>query len=162
MTIESKNLTTSELLFYSKGEEKSDLFLEYRRRLKEIGLTEEQINLMQSSDEANIQKGSYIEEMKKGTFVECFMDEPIDLEDLTYSELVYIIEYADFGYLHKRHSASSREMNFFRKHALYMGMCLSKVELRNRMEKIGATCRQERRFVKIEKKITRKRMSCKL
>ena len=162
MTKEFKNYMTSELLASARIEREKEVknlfILEYERRLKLLGLTDEQIAGFREVDEQAIANGSYILTsnvlLSTGSLIKKYIEEPINVANCTFSELVYFTEYANSKYLFKRScNLSEEEENFIKKHSLYFGMCKAALEMRNRMKKICATDKQEADFVKNEKRV---------
>ena len=121
--------------------------------MKLVGLTDEQIAEFRKFDELAIANSFYTD-----SFIKSFIKEPIDVEKCTFSELVYITEYANSLYLQKRNSSSlSEEERFIRQNSLYFGMCRAALEVRNRMKRISATDKQENSLLKSERKVMKKR-----
>lgn len=158
MTKEFQNYMTSELLANARIEREKEVknlfILEYERRLKLVGLTDEQIAEFRKFDELAIANSFYTD-----SFIKSFIKEPIDVEKCTFSELVYITEYANSLYLQKRNSSSlsEEEERFIRQNSLYFGMCSAALEVRNRMKRISATDKQENSLLKSERKVMKKR-----
>ena len=157
MTKEFQNYMTSELLANARIEREKEVknlfILEYERRLKLVGLNDEQIAEFRKFDELAIANSSYTD-----SFIKSFIEEPTNVENCTFSELVYITEYANSLYLQKRNSSlSEEEEQFIRQHSLYFGMCRAALEVRNRMKRISATDKQENILLKNERKVMKKR-----
>lgn len=164
MTKKLNDYMTSELLFQAmkiRGEdsERNTFISEYERRLKMMGLKDEQIARFRRYDETAIKNGCCIEPnilLATKSLIEKGIKETIKVENCTFSELVYLTEDSDFIYVHHKNCLSEEACNLIRQHALYFGMCKSAVELRDRMRYLGITEDQESIFIKNELKIIKK------
>lgn len=157
---------TSELLFQAlKGiditaSEKVSFLAEYERRLKMMGLTDEQIIKFREADENSINNGCYIKAdvlLATKPFIEATMNaDSIKLEKCTFSELVYLTDDANSAYIRDHHWLPAEAWNLVCQHAIGFGICKSAWETRNRMKSIGLTEEQEGIFVRNECQIAKR------
>lgn len=156
MKKEPQDCMTSELLFQAmqpdtSTPDKTTFLNEYERRLKMMGLTDEQIVEFRKADELAINNGCYIKSdvlLSTQPFIKANMNtESIKMENCTFSELVYLTDDANSAYCRDHHWLSSEAWALVCEHALNYGICKSAWEIRNRMKAIGLTGEQENVFV---------------
>lgn len=165
MKKELQDCMTSELLFQAMNTDASDAdkasyLSEYERRLRMMGLTDEQIEKFRECDEKAINNGCYIKAdilLATQPFIKADMhSDSIKMENCTFSELVYLTDDANSAYVRDHHWLSSEAWSLVCKHALNCGTCESAFENRNRMQSIGLTQEQEGIFVKNECQIAKR------
>lgn len=156
---------TSELLFQSmqtdtSTPEKESFIAEYERRLRMMGLTDEQTAEFRKADELAINNGCYIKSdvlLSTEPFIKENMDtESIKMENCTFSELIYLTDDANSAYIRDHHWLPAKAWALVCEHALNSGTCKAAYENRNRMKGIGLTEEQEGIFVKNECKIAQR------
>ena len=162
MKKELQDCMTSELLFQSmqpdiSAPDKASFLAEYERRLRMMGLTDEQIVEFRKADELAINNGCYIKSdvlLTTRPFIEAHMNtDSIKMENCTFSELIYLTDDANSAYIRDHHWLPSEAWALVCEHALRCGTCKSAWENRNRMKAIGLTEEQEGVFVRNECKI---------
>lgn len=165
MKKELQDCMTSELLFQAMNTDISEIdkaayLSEYERRLRMMGLTDEQIVKFRECDEAAIKNGCYIKAdalLATEPFIKANMNgNSIKMENCTFSELVYLTDDANSAYARDHHWLSPEAWSLVCKHALCCGSCESAFENRNRMQSIGLTQEQEGIFIKNECQITKR------
>lgn len=165
MKKELQDYMTSELLFQAMKTDASDsdiatLLAEYERRLKMMGLTDEQVVKFREADETAINNGCYIKPdvlLATAPFIEASMSaDSIKMENCTFSELVYLTDDANSAYVRNHHWLSAEAWNLVCQHAINCGICKSAWENRNRMKSIGLTEDQEGIFVINESQIAKR------
>lgn len=163
MKKEIRDCMTSELLFQAmKGsiDEKATFLSEYERRLKMMRLTYEQIAKFREADERAITKGCYIKLdtlLGKEPLIKAGMNvNSIQVQNCTFSELVYLTDEANAVYVRDHHWLPAETWGLVCKHALSVGICQAAWENRNRMKEIGLTEEQENIFVRNECQITKR------
>lgn len=137
---------TSELLFEAlkSDSDKSIYICEYERRLKLMGLTDEQIVKFRESDEISIENGCYIKSnvlLAESPFIYADMN-PVDLKKCTFSELVYLTDSANFAHDNNRYSFPEKVLRIICQNTIYSGVSNSDSELRARMKSIGISKKQ--------------------
>lgn len=156
---------TSELLFEALNDntsdtEKASYLAEYERRLKMMGLTDEQIKKFRECDEKVIKNGCYIkadELLAANPFIKKDMNSnSIKVENCTFSELVYLTDDANYTYITCSNLFLLKIWGLVSKHALNFGICEAAFENKNRMKSIGLTKDQEDMFIKNEGKISKR------
>ena len=162
MKKELQDCMTSELLFQSMQADTSDLdkdyyLAEYEKRLRMIGLTDEELVEFRKADEFAINNGCYIKSdvlLSSIPLIKAQMKgDSIKLENCTFSELIYLAEDANFVYRHDKHLMDTEIGRIIFENALDIGLCLSARVNHNRMKTIGLTDLQESIFVRNERKI---------
>lgn len=165
MKKELQDCMTSELLFQSMNADTSDaekasFIAEYERRLKMMGLTDEQISKFRECDEEAIKNGCYIKADKllaTQPFIKSDMNtDSIKVENCTFSELVYLTDDANAAYARDHHWLPNEAWFLVCRHALKGGICEAALKNRSRMESIGITQKQEGIFVKNECQIAKR------
>ena len=150
------NCMTSELLYEAlkanaNYAEKHAFIEEYKRRLKIMGLTNEQMVEFRKMDEVAINNGCYInlfELFAKQPFIKPDMTEnSINLRNCTFSELVYLTDDANADYASSSTDFHQSAWQLICKHALEYGICLSAFEVHQRMKSIGISLMQESIFI---------------
>lgn len=165
MKKEPQDCMTSELLFQAmqpdtSTSDKATFLNEYERRLRMMGLTDEQIVEFRKADEFAINNGCYIRSdvlLSTKPFILAHMNtESIKIENCTFSELIYLTDDANSAFIRDHHWLSSDAWALVCEHALYCGTCKSSCEISNRMKAIGLTQEQEGIFVRNECKIAQR------
>lgn len=165
MKKELKDCMTSELLFQSMNDDTSDadkasFIAEYERRLKMMGLTDEQISKFRECDEEAIKNGCYIKADKllaTQPFIKSDMNaDSIKVENCTFSELVYLTDDANSAYVRDHDWLPNEAWSLVCKHALNCGVCEAASKNRSRMQSIGITQKQEGIFIKNECQIAKR------
>lgn len=165
MKKELQDCMTSELLFQAMKTDASDsdratLLAEYERRLKMMGLTDEQVVKFREADETAINNGCYIKAdvlLATKPFIEASMSaDSIKMENCTFSELVYLTDDSNSAYIRDHHWLPAKAFELVCQHALNVGICKSAWEVRNRMKSIGLTEEQEGIFVRNECQIAKR------
>lgn len=165
MKKELQDCMTSELLFQSmqsnvSDDDKSTLLAEYQRRLKMMGLTDDQVVKFRQLDETSIRNGCYIQADTLLTTMPLICPgmnkHSIKLENCTFSELVYLTDDANSAYWRDHHWLPENTWALVCQHAVNAGICKSTYELLNRTESIGLTEEQVGIFIKNECQIAKR------
>lgn len=164
MKKELHDCMTSELLFQAmKAEhtsytEKVTLIAEYNRRLKVMGLTDEQIKKFRDVDETAINKGCYINPdvlLATEPFIKAGMNvSSIKMENCTFSELVFLTDESTCFFDGPKRHLPNETWQLICLNALQNGIGKSAKETYARMKTIGLTKTQKRIFIKNEILIT--------
>ena len=161
MKKELQDCMTSELLFQAMkancDEEEEKAYIdEYERRLRMMGLTDQQIAEFRQSDEAAISNGCYMFKeillASKPMIMNSSTLDSIKLENCTFSELVYLTDDANAAVVRDHEWLPQEAWYLVCEHAL-CGNAKAEYERQNRMEEIGITKEQGNIFVKNECKI---------
>ena len=165
MKKELQDCMTSELLFQAMNTEisisdKTSYLSEYERRLRIMGLTDEQIAKFRKCDEIAITNGCYIKPTvllaTKPLILKDMNVDSIKMENCTFSELVYLTDDANSAYMRDHHWLPSSAWDLVCKHSLHCDTCASAYETHNRMQSIGISQEQESIFVKNECQIAQR------
>lgn len=157
MNSKFKNYLTSELLFHAiqdKCDEQELLLDEYKRRLKELGLNDAQIERFRKIDTAAIQAGCYMDLNSFSAlhpFIKPDMNKrSINPEKCTLSELVYLIDDSNYFYSQGPTCLPKEAWELAKQHTLYYCINEASYTLRKHRKRIGMNLDQLNLFIKYE------------